>query len=197
MDTTPGIPIGIPTAILTVGDPPYGLPVLADRAMLKFTRPLLLALLITALFACASAPTFDTTGVDRGLTANVAVAEPQASLGKIVQWGGVIIDSTNLSKETQIEVLAYPLAGDGRPETTANPLGRFLVVKEGYLETLDYAQGRQLTVVGILAEPQPGHVGTSEYLYPVVVPRQMHLWSSERRDLGTGFGFGVGIGIGL
>ena len=77
-------------------------------------KPAFLVLLPVLLGACASAPTFNTAGVDPFLTPQSVTTSPQAATGKSVQWGGTIIGTTNLQDRTRIEVLAYPLDSKAR-----------------------------------------------------------------------------------
>jgi outer membrane lipoprotein len=154
----------------------------------------LLLMLLAAIFlnACASSPKFDTAGVDVKLTPQRVVNENDALKGEPVLWGGVVIDSTNLKHSTQIEILAYPLSSNHRPDREQAPLGRFLAVHTGYLETADYAPGRQITVRGTLADKRIGRVGEAEYTYPVVNITQLHLWSGSSESQ-IQFGFGLMI----
>ena len=147
------------------------------------------------LAACASSPNFDTTGIDTSVTPKRAADEGQALQGEPVLWGGVVLVSTNLKDSTQLEILAYPLDSSQRPNREQNPLGRFLAVHEGYLETADYAQGRLITVRGTLGEKRTGRVGEAEYTYPVVKINQLYLWSKygDSSEPQIQFGFGLMI----
>ena len=151
-------------------------------------------LLLAAIFlsACATSPKFDTAGVDVNLTPQRAVNEIDVLKSEPVLWGGVVIVSTNLKDSTQIEILAYPLNSSHRPDREQKPLGRFLAVHKGYLETTDYAQGRQITVRGTLSDKSIGRVGEAEYTYPVVNINQLHLWSGSSESQ-IQFGFGLMI----
>ncbi|MDO6461799.1 Slp family lipoprotein [Granulosicoccaceae sp. 1_MG-2023] len=152
---------------------------------------ILLALL--SLAGCAStAPVLNTEGVSRSpspqqLTAGEAVPDDTPLL-----WGGVIVSASNLPQYTQLEVLAYPLAGL-RPDTGETPLGRFLIRHAGYLETLDYASGRELSVVGKVTGMQDQRIGEAAYRFPLMEDEQLHLWpSASRREAPrVNFGFGV------
>jgi len=157
--------------------------------------------LLTALLAgCASQqPRFDTSKLNVTLTPQQAAADSAAG-GQRVLWGGTVINASNLADATQLEVLAYPLDEDQRPMTDRNPLGRFLVVKEGYLETADYGPGRLVTVAGTIDGTNEGKVGQARYTYPVVRAEDLQLWSREPRYRGSvqpRFGVGIGIGIGI
>ena len=155
-----------------------------------------LLVLLVLLSACASGPSFDTMGVDPLLTPTGVAAKPQVPTGKSVQWGGVIVSTTNLQGSTQIEVLAYPLDSDGRPKSDGTAQGRFILERTGYLEPASYAEGRQITAVGTLTRTQTGKVGEADYSYPVITARQLYLWPTARDYGGTSTMFGIGVGGG-
>jgi outer membrane lipoprotein len=155
-----------------------------------------LTVLLFLLTACASAPTFNTVGVDPLLTPQGVAAKPQPATGKSVQWGGTIVNTTNLQGSTQIEVLAFPLDSDGRPKRDDTAQGRFILERTGYLEPASYAEGRQVTVVGTVSGTRTGKVGGADYTYPVITARQLHLWSPERTYGGSSTMFGIGVGGG-
>jgi len=153
---------------------------------------LLLALLLVS---CATRPAFDTEGVDPELTPKRAVVDSGSLHGKDVIWGGIVVAGTNLKESTQLEILAYPLDSSQRPRTNEPALGRFLAIQSGYLETTDYEQGRQITVRGTLGTLRKGQVGESDYLYPVVNIKQLHLWQKEGEYIEPRFHFGIGVMI--
>lgn len=155
-------------------------------------------ILLPLLSACASSPTFDAGGADRTLTPIGVATRPQLATGKIVHWGGTILNITNLKDRTQIEVLAYPLDASGRPQNNSNPLGRFILKQVGYLEPATYIEGRQITVVGTVTGTQAGQVDESDYNYPLIAARQLYLWPTgqggDSVNVGGYIGFGVGSG---
>lgn len=125
-------------------------------------------------------------------------------------WGGQIVSLKNLRERTLVEVLALPLAGDGRPRVNGRPQGRFIVDHPGFLEPHEYVAGRLLEVHGQLHGFSEGTVGDAPYRYPVVRAGQLTLWpddgarypgpSSPRINFGIGVsnqGSGVGVGIGF
>ena len=152
--------------------------------------------LLFALASCATKPSLDTKNVDKAITPSQAVAEIGRAQGKSVLWGGTIIASHNLQNATELEVLAYPLDSDGRPQLDRAPLGRFIALRDAYLEPVDYAPGRLLTVVGPVQAVRDSHVGQADYSYPVVTAQQMALWpegSAYRNNPQLHFGIGIGI----
>lgn len=118
--------------------------------------------------------------------------------GSTVQWGGHIVSTVNRENSTIIEVLSYPLARDGFPNTSRKPTGRFVLRRQGFLEPQDYAPGRELTVVGSIQSLVETSVGETELLVPLVRAEQLHLWDDQYGGRsGPRFGFGLGINIGL
>lgn len=115
--------------------------------------------------------------------------------GGVVLWGGVILSSENLETGTQIEVLSYPLDHLQRPDSRRTATGRFLVVHPDYLETLDYAPGRLLTLTGTLAGMETGKIGSADHQFVKLVPDQVYLWSRSGEDHSPPITFGIGISI--
>ncbi len=151
-----------------------------------------LILASTLLTACASAPELDVTDTESTLTPAQAVNSAGTSEGQKVLWGGTIITSKNLKNETRLEVLAYPLDSDHYPLMDKPAYGRFLLLKQGYLETVDYAPGRVITASGSFEGVRKGKLDESEYTYPVLRAEKIHLWSKSGKSQ-TRFHFGIGV----
>lgn len=151
--------------------------------------------LVAVLTSCASTPDFDITQVDQSLTPKSVISEAEINRGKTVLWGGTILDTRNLKDATNIEVLAYPLDTSQRPLLESKPLGRFIIVHQGYLEPASYAQGRVLTVLGKVSGSRSGNVGESTYIFAVISSEQLYLWSPDSGRNQTRFHLGVGIGL--
>ena len=147
------------------------------------------------LAACASTPRFDTALVDRSLTPAKVQSQFDASQGKTVLWGGVILGFSNLPETSQIEVLAYPLNSAERPKLDENPLGRFILLHEGFLEPTVYMQGKLLSASGTIGPGQKGRIGESEYVYPVLNAQQIELWAPQSDSVRSSFHIGIGIGF--
>ena len=160
--------------------------------MKHFKLPLLLSLLMW-LSACAK-PVFDTAELEfeRDLMPDEVSAQAGEHDGQQVLWGGMVLDTRNLENSTQIEVLAYPLNRYQRPSLSSRPRGRFIIIQPGYLEAVNYSQGRQVSVLGTLTESRRGKIGATEYDYPVVEVQKLHLWP-EGSEPRTTFHFGFGI----
>lgn len=114
-----------------------------------------------------------------------------------VLWGGVILNMDNLASKSQIEIMAYPLDRRQRPMTHKEALGRFIAVQSEFLEPVDFAQGRSITVLGRADELVEGQVGEARYVYPVLQIESLHLWRAGDSVDKAGVTFGIGISIGL
>jgi len=157
---------------------------------LRFFTALLLFSIISS---CSTSPEFTTTQVDKTLTPQRVIAEPDNSLNKIALWGGTILDTRNLENSTQIEILGYPLDSSHRPLLDKKPLGRFIVLHSGYLEPATYSQGELLSVLGSIGANQKGKIGEKLYTYPVIKAEKLHLWSASDGRSNTRFHIGIGI----
>jgi outer membrane lipoprotein len=171
--------------ILTYGD--------GQAVMTRILSPFFLLLVLGLLTSCATSPKLNTEGIDLGITPQRAVADNATLQGRSVLWGGVIVNSANLKEKTQIEILAYPLDSDQRPDLDKNPLGRFLAQQEGYLETSDYSQGRLITVSGKIGKNLDGRIGETDYTYPVIQIKQHYLWPKRSNEPESSVHFGIGV----
>ncbi|MCU7928595.1 MAG: Slp family lipoprotein [Candidatus Thiodiazotropha sp. (ex Dulcina madagascariensis)] len=169
-------------------------------------RWLIYLLSLPLLQACSSQSVI--SDADRSPTPQDAVSGTPVLESTPLQWGGVIIKTVNLAETTEIQILAYPLKDNGRPDTQALSSGRFIARQSGYLEAADYAVGREVTATGRLSEIRPGRVNQADYKFPVLLCDEVVLWdkSSERRlRPRVRFGFGAssgggsysGVGIGV
>jgi outer membrane lipoprotein len=104
---------------------------------------------------------------------------PETYVKKTVLWGGVIIETTNKQNETLIKVLQTELDAEKRPENLDISSGRFLVHYPGFLDLVIYAKGREITVVGEIVGKEVFKVGEIQYIYPVVLSKEIHLWEKR------------------
>ena len=131
--------------------------------------------LCVLLCACAT-PVFRDVDNAVAVAASDVQQDPEAFRGAEVVWGGRIVAVENRAETTEVEVVAYPLDRDQQPMPEEPSQGRFMLVLPGFVEPLDYAAGRHLTVHGALAGTQVGHVQERSYLYPVVRAIDVSIW---------------------
>lgn len=132
-------------------------------------------------------------------------ANPSTYRGRIVMLGGTIAQTKNLKDTTLLEVLQERLDSSDQPISSDKIGGRFLVRTSTFLDPSVYSKGRDVTVVGRLAAPQPGVIGEKPYTYPVIAATHIHLWPQYASSdfnwgyPGMGFGWGypyMGMGMG-
>jgi outer membrane lipoprotein len=154
---------------------------------------LLFPFLLLLLGGCSSKPLLPTEGVNTELTAQRVVDLERGVSGSRVLWGGVIVNITNLRERSRLEVLAYPLDSKQRPQTDQPAGRRFFAYHPGYLESTDYAAGRQVSMVGTVGGIEEAPLGEHRYRYPVLNSERLHLWPVEPPQSEPKVRFGIGV----
>lgn len=155
----------------------------------------LFATLALLLSGCATTPPFSEKAllsVNRDLTPEQALKG--AAQDVQVLWGGVIIGAENLSDHTDLNVLFFPLDKSQRPDMDKPPHNRFIARYKGYLESMVYAPGREVTILGSVQGIEDGKIGDAPYRFPVLKADKIHLWPMGQ-DSKVRFGVGIGIGV--
>ena len=114
--------------------------------------------------------------VDPALIFAKVQQDPQLYIGKIVLWGGVIIETENRKDETLLKVLRTELDYEKRPLNPDRSAGRFIVRYAGFLDPAIYKQGREITVAGEVAGKEAIPIGEIMYTYPVILAKEIRLW---------------------
>lgn len=127
---------------------------------------------------CSVFPKSITSDVNRSVTLEQVQANPAQYTGQKVLWGGIILNTENLEKYTQIEVLESELSFDERPYNGTSR-GRFLIQSPGYLDTNIFAKNKRVSVVGTVKGTQAGTIGKMEYLYPVIEPLDVRVFEPQ------------------
>ncbi|MDC2888480.1 Slp family lipoprotein [Psychrosphaera sp. G1-22] len=115
-------------------------------------KKLLLGLLSLSLSACVSYPENVQVAEGTNLVSYTDVVESSAHIKQLARWSGVIAEVTNHKETTQLDILYYPASGDGRPKTDEEPLGRFRVYSDTFLDPAIYKQGKSITALGTIAK---------------------------------------------
>jgi outer membrane lipoprotein len=161
-------------------------------------RWIFLVSLLCGCMACGAA--FDPevrSQIDSTLSYPELLARPAAHVGRIVLLGGTIVEATNFETFTRLTLLQYPIGRGDRPRTTHPSGGRFLLHVPGYLETEVYRPGRAVSVIGEVQGREELPLGEATYAYPVLVPKELHLWPEGNAGPRIHFGFGVGVSKGF
>jgi outer membrane lipoprotein len=168
------------------------------RSHVHHVNRLLGPALFLMMAACAPAPIYKAPTSAVIATPMQVSQSPERYTGGAVIWGGRIVNVTNLSDHSEVEVLAYPLDGSQRPKASDAGNGRFVVVLPGYVEPLNYPAGSLITVSGTLNGSHAGKVGEADYVFPLISATQSHVWTQKELNQGrSNISFGLGVGVGI
>src|SRR5262245_59065925 len=121
--------------------------------------------------------------LEEQVDATVAFADlrsaPGNYVGRVIMVAGVVINSKRTEKRTEIEVLQLPVEGGG-PSTTdrTRSEGRFLAIREEFLDPATVPPGTAITVVAVVTGSTTRPLDDSEYTYPVLEIKHLKDWSS-------------------
>ncbi len=166
--------------------------------MIKTLRYMLLVIAAVSVAGCTrEIPKQVLSNVDPAIRFNMLIADPSAYIGKTVMAGGEIVNSVNTSSGvTSVEIMQLPLDTDYRPERGDRSDGRFIASYNGYLETQIFRPGRYVTVVGVVAPPHKGAIGSMPYVFPIITTTYIKLWplhtGSDLPAYSIGLGFDYG-----
>ncbi len=168
--------------------------------MKKISIPLLTAVLFI-LAGCASSivPPALQSEVVPGLDLATVKNNQPAHTGQVVLWGGLVIKTIIKKRGTLIEVLQLPLDHQERPKQVHDSQGRFIVSMTGFLDPEIYKNGKEITVVGRVAEVKALPLGEIDYIYVLLRGEEVYLWpprpvAIKYDGFGPSFYFGVGPG---
>lgn len=153
---------------------------------------------IAALLLAACAPSPIAPG-DRTVsgTGPAHVLDDEARVGDTVIWGGEIVAVRNLEEITELAVVSRPLDRGDRPRIRAEGGVRFIAVQRGFLEPVNYAPGRFVTILGEVTGIEERKVGDYSYRHPVLAVDQLHLWPVNPADWQPRTRFSLGVGVRL
>lgn len=146
------------------------------------TRRYIFLLFSMFLFACAPVISKETRErVDNSLTFKEVAQSPDIYTGKIVLWGGEIIQTLSQDNGTTlIEVLKWPLDWRDEPLETVSFHGEFLVLFKEPVDLSRYKMGARVTVAGEILGSIQGKkiksVSDPTYRYPLLLCKQIHVW---------------------
>lgn len=136
-------------------------------------------LLAVLLVGCASIPEGIEPLPEEPLTRAEVLADPEATKGQAVVWGGVIAAVENTRDGTRLEIVARPLNREARPREVDQSEGRFRAYIDDFLDPQVYEEGREVTVRGRLAGIEEGTIGEFDYRFVRVDAQTAHLWAKR------------------
>jgi len=146
--------------------------------MKKWLKLLLLLSLMMVVSSCAHVISEDLrTQSDLSLTLGQVRQNPDAFTGKMVVWGGEIVEVVNQEDgTTQIEIFQKPLGWRGLPGDTPYSEGRFLVLADYFIDPNAILGGRRITIAGEIQGGKIKPIGEMDYRYPLLSSKQIYFW---------------------
>lgn len=167
----------------------------------RYIKRLIYSTTLIALVIAGCAPVISQEAlkdIDKGVSFEMILENPEAYRGRIVMLGGDIIETQNFPEKTLIVVLQRSLGFRKKPATEDMSKGRFIISVQGFIDPAIYRPRRKVTVVGSVAGKEVRPLGEIEYTYPIIAKRELYIWPLEEfPETEPRVHFGVGIGIGL
>jgi outer membrane lipoprotein len=118
---------------------------------------------------------------------------PSEYVGRTVMIGGTVIRAKRTRAGTELEVLQLPSAKDGPlTEDRLHSEGRFLAVREAFLDPASLPEGTPITVIGTVTGETTRQLDESDYTYPILDVKHIIDWNSiaanRRRDRSPYYG---------
>ncbi len=104
-----------------------------------------------------------------------------AHQGKTVRWGGTLLNLKNTENQSTLQILSYPLTYNGRPDTLAEPEGRFIVKTTEFIDPGYYTKDSEITVAGLLTTQNEYLVDQKSLNLPVIEQPQIYRWRKYRQ----------------
>lgn len=112
--------------------------------------------------------------VDRTITFNRLIDNPDAYRGKYVLLGGSIASVQRGGGGTQLEVIQHHMDSRELPDESVPSGGRFLATTPLSLDPEKYEPGTLVTMVGEVTGRKVQLLDGREYFYPVIAIREVH-----------------------
>ena len=153
----------------------------AEMKVQNIIRFTVLVLFAAAVFGCSYPISHQLRHEAKtGPTFAMVLKDPTAYTGSIVLWGGKIIETITLNDGAEIFVLQTPLDYLERPEASRYSEGRFIARSSSFLDPEIYKNGRTVTLAGEIVGKEIRPLGKSQYTYPVVEIKELHLWYKRK-----------------
>lgn len=114
----------------------------------------------------------------RDLTVPIVQAHPGSYDGRVVIWGGSIIDIVNDSSGSELAILETPLDQDGYPLPDSYTRGRFKAYVAGFMDPLIFKKGIRVTLAGKITGIEKEQLSQVLYAYPKLEILQLRYWQN-------------------
>lgn len=158
----------------------------AQRTVLLF-----IVVLCLGLSACAHPISGEMRGrIDPNLKFQQIFERTDDYLERNVMFGGIIVQTKNFEDRAEIEVIQKDLDYFGYPSREDKTDGRFIFVKEGFLEPEIWSKGRYITGAGVAKGTRTGKINDKNYRYPLIKVAELKLWENYNYSSNYGSYYG-------
>jgi outer membrane lipoprotein len=162
-------------------------------------------LMVAFLAGCASRPQAVPPEWQAHIDPSVSFAQLLSTAdsyrGRTVLLGGEILSAKRVEQGTQFEILQLPVGDNDVPaERRTESQGRFLALNREASDPAALAPGTRVTLVGEVTGDSVQRLDASDYRYPTVEVKHLHVWdedSYQRRRGSPMVGFFGGLGFGM
>lgn len=117
--------------------------------------------------------------IDKSVSFTDLQQAPGEYVGRTVMLGGTVIKGKRTKEGTELEVLQRPTGEEGRlTEDRLRSEGRFLAVRESFLDPASLPEGTPITVIGTVKGATTRQLDESDYTYPVLEVKHIIDWKS-------------------
>lgn len=136
--------------------------------------------------------------LEKEIDTTVSFAEikraPSEYIGRTVMIGGNVIRAKRTGAGTELEVLQLPTEKEGPlTEDRLKSEGRFLAIREAFLDPASLPEGTPITVIGTVTGETTRQLDENDYTYPVLEVKHIIDWNSiaaqRRRDRSPYYGY--------
>ncbi len=136
-------------------------------------------------------------GLEQEIDTTVSFADlkraPSEYVGRTVMIGGNVIKAKRTEAGTELEVLQLPTEKEGTlTEERLRSEGRFLAIREQFLDPASLPQGTPITIIGTVKGETTRQLDESDYTYPILEVKHIIDWKSiaaqRRRDRSPYYG---------
>jgi outer membrane lipoprotein len=125
--------------------------------------------------------------IDASVTFSDLKRDPGAYVGRTVMIGGKVLRAKGVDTGTEVEVLQLPAAKEGTlTEDRLRSEGRFLALREAFLDPASLPEGTPITVIGAVKGEATRRLDESEYTYPILEIKHIIDWNSVAARRSTG-----------
>ena len=136
-------------------------------------------------------------GLEKEIDTSISFADlkraPGEYVGRTVMIGGNVIKAKQTEAGTEVEILQLPTEKEGTlTEERLRSEGRFLAVREQFLDPASLPQGTPITIIGTVKGETTRQLDESDYTYPILEVKHIIDWKSiaaqRRRDRNPYYG---------